>query len=241
MNRKIIVLVVSVLALFIGCRSNGEKEEVYKGPDIEWTEEKVEENIGKNVYCSLESFEEFNKIASEKYGNLYFSGEIISIDDEKWNGGTKPFVVLADGENTEKIIKVYWDRAHSMHIGDVVYANGMIDVDKKDNGYICRTAEFSDSNEKNEYATISETVDLLDALYGTKIKTVCFLDGQESFYCELETGPENKENPIGIICYTEEDLREYDQQWIMIEGNYFMDSYSGWGLLNAHKIDEDIK
>ena len=44
------------------------------------------------------------------------------------------------------------------------------------------------------------------------------------------------ENYKGLMCYTSEDLREYDGKWALIEGNLFFNKYGNHGLVNARLV-----
>lgn len=233
--------IISILLIALCIGGCGKKEAIEdNAPNIDWTEKMVEENLGKEIFCSLDSFAQFNEIAREKYGDLYFCGEIVEIEyEELTDNRNKPVITIADN-NDERSIKVYCDSEedYDFAIGDVVYVNGMVDFHiKHQDEYRCEDATVETKPDDNEYMTIAETTKLLDKLYSTIIKTNCYLDGQEEFYCELENAPDY--NGIGILCYTDEDLREYDNQFITIEGKYFMDCYNEWGLMHAHKVEED--
>ncbi|WP_458459893.1 hypothetical protein, partial [Pseudobutyrivibrio sp.] len=231
------------LILLAGCK-NIEKDtakniEVDKGPEIDFSEENIDEYIGGDIYCSLDSFKEFSSIVQKKYETMYIYGEVSKVGTEEWNGGRiRKYIEIIDEANADRYIKAYSDI--EAQVGDKLYLSGLFEKDSKfDSGYEeyraeykCEKATVEKSTDNADiYVPVSEALSSLDLCYSTKVKIPCTLDGQESFYCELEE--ENQDDIRGVMCYTSEDLREYDGKWVTVEGNFFIDSYGEYGLTDA--------
>ena len=247
MKTKKLVALAAVLILLAGCK-NIEKDtakniEVDKGPEIDFSEENIDEYIGGEIYCSLDSFKEFSSIVQKKYETMYICGEVSDVGSEDWaEGSQRKYIEVVDELDANRYIKIYSET--EAQIGDVIYISGFFE---KDSTYIsdvpalraeykCEKATVEKSTDNADiYVPVSEALSSLDLCYSTKVKIPCTLDGQESFYCELEE--ENQDDIRGVMCYTSEDLREYDGKWVTVEGNFFIDSYGDYGLTDAKLVE----
>lgn len=235
--KKKSILLAAFFLLLIGCKSIETSKD--KGPDIIFTEENIDEYLGGDIYCSLESIKNFNEIMREKYETMNICGTVSNVGFEDLSGDRhRKYIEVFDDNNPTRYIKIYNDE--EVQIGDTIYASGFFEKDschlsdseiyraeyKSENAEVTMTI---DNNEK--YLSVSDALTELDLCYETQIKVSCIIDAQEEFYCELES--ENQDDEKGIMCYTSEDLTDYDGEWVTIKGKFFIDGYGNYGLMDA--------
>lgn len=252
MRKKCIGIVAFILLLLIVCnniknnqKDNNQKDDIPtdKGPKIEFTEENIDDYLGGEIYCSLDSFESLYNAVSKKFETIYLYGEVSSVGTEEWSGHQiRKYIELTNGEDIARYIKIYCD-TDDVQEGDIVYVSGFFDQDesytsdsemfrteyKSENAIVTLTKDNEDT-----YMSVSEVINTLDQCFGTKVKIPGILDAKFHFYCELEA--DYYENYKGLMCYTSEDLREYDGKWALIEGNLFFNKYGNHGLVNARLV-----
>ena len=253
--KKYLCIIMAITMMFIAC---GKKEEPLEfGPDIEWTDEKIDEYLGKEVYCSFDSVEPFYEKLKDQCFGVSFYGKVDSFDDEAMEkvqeDGTVPesekikYMNVVDENDTANRIRVKGN-LNDYAIGDYVYiigANVTMDyyigeIDHEPWDFECYTCVARnilrlEKDEYSEYQSVREIVGFMDKIRETKFKVTGYLSKvTDTTYCLYKT---EEDIAIHLIIHSNSDLGKYNAKWVTISGNAFWDEGIDYGICNAEVVD----
>ena len=253
--KKYLCIIMAITMMFIAC---GKKEEPLEfGPDIEWTDEKIDEYLGKEVYCSFDSVEPFYEKLKDQCFGVSFYGKVDSFDDEAMEkvqeDGTVPesekikYMNVVDENDTANRIRVKGN-LNDYAIGDYVYiigANVTMDyyigeIDHEPWDFECYTCVARnilrlEKDEYSEYQSVREIVGFMDKIRETKFKVTGYLSKvTDTTYCLYNT---DEHVVMYLAIHTNSDLGKYKAKWVTISGNAFWDEGIDYGICNAEVVD----
>ncbi|MBE5905039.1 MAG: hypothetical protein E7275_12260 [Pseudobutyrivibrio sp.] len=254
--KKYLCIIMAITMMFIACGKKEEKQEF--GPDIEWTDEKIDEYLGKEVYCSFDSVAPFYEELEDQCFGVSFYGIVDSFDDEAMEkvqeDGTVPesekikYMNVVDENDTANRIRVKGN-LNDYAIGDyvcIIGANVTMDyyTIRYDNHkpwdfecYTCvaRNILRLEKDEYLEYQSVREIVGFMDKIRETKFKVTGYLSKvTDTTYCLYNT---EEHVDIYLTIHSNSDLGKYNAKWVTISGNAFWDEGIDYGICNAEVVD----
>ena len=259
MNKIITFITITTLCIgLIACGKDNNKEKTIKeGQQIEWTDEKIDEYLGKEVYCSFDSVVPFYEKLEDQCFGVSFYGIVDSFDDEAMEkvqeDGTVPesekirYMNVVDENDTTNRIRVKGN-LNDYAIGDYVYIIGanvtmdyyIVEIDHEPWDFECYTCVARnilrlDKDEYSEYQSVREIVGFMDKIRETKFKVTGYLSKvTDTTYCLYKT---EEDIAIHLIIHSNSDLGKYNAKWVTISGNAFWDEGIDYGICNAEVVD----